>query len=98
VGWLSRCATISNIGLYENARTGSRMPKLVLWGLFFGVIAVVMKLALLIVAAFAIALVFAWMLSRRLSGGLTGDVYGALIVITEVGLLKTVSIFPALLR
>jgi adenosylcobinamide-GDP ribazoletransferase len=39
------------------------------------------------VAALAVALLVAWFAASRLNGGISGDVYGAIIEITEVTVL-----------
>jgi adenosylcobinamide-GDP ribazoletransferase len=104
VGLLSRAATLLEIGLYQHARTGDRHPNLIIIGFAWGgiVLVVLDKLVgfspTLVLPAYAIAAIWAWLLSRRLGGRLTGDAYGAIIVITEVGLLKLFALYPWLVQ
>ena len=49
---------------------------------------------LLLPAAFVLSAAIAWACSRRLDGLVTGDVYGAAIVLVEVALLMAIALLP----
>ena len=50
--------------------------------------------ALLVPAAFALSAAIGWACARRLGGCLTGDIYGAAIVLVEVALLIAIGLIP----
>lgn len=100
---LARAASLVWIGAFKHARTGERMQALsfVGWGwlalVLSGIDRAIGFTPTLIPVALFVSAFWAWLASRRI-GGLTGDVYGALIVLTEVALLKLFALYPWLVK
>lgn len=89
---LSRSVGVCVAGCFPHARSGVKMPWLALVSVAW--LAAVLAFAfyrhiplMLTVLAFPFALLLAWFASRRLNGGVTGDVYGFVIVVSEVSVL-----------
>ena len=101
-GGLSRLAVLPNAFMFPYARGGSRAlafelrPRvLVLMLATVAIIAIAWfsapVVALLVLPAIALALGLGLLASQRLAGGLTGDVYGAIVVIVDVLALVAIS-------
>ena len=102
-GTLARAAAVANAWRFPYARAGavtrafeSRPNILVMALVFAALVAAARALGPAAVASLVGALLFAqlagWWASRRLGGGLTGDVYGAIVVVTEVLVLLAFSV------
>lgn len=103
---LSRVAILPNVWLFPYARSGAMArtfetrPSIIAYAGFLAVCAI---LALVLgragVVAFVVAHFSSWLTARfsarRLGGGLTGDVYGALIVVSETAALLCIATVPS---
>lgn len=107
-GGIARSAPLVNAWIFPYARPGRVTPAFTTrpsWAIVaIGLVAVagiaylVQPLALVAIAVcVVVALLAAWWASRRLGGGLTGDVYGALIVVSELAALTVISTLATLL-
>jgi adenosylcobinamide-GDP ribazoletransferase len=91
---VARASVLPAMQFYPHARTQARHKGLYVSGLLWFIVLAAggfrghgwPALALLI-GAYAFAWVLAYGMSRRLGGGLTGDAYGAIVVIVEVAVL-----------
>lgn len=100
---VSRAAVIPLAQIYPHARSGIRLRGTASYGVaWFAAASIASALllhawtpVLLIAGAYLLALVLGAFASRRLGGGLTGDVYGAVVVVTEIALLIAAPILPA---
>ena len=88
---LARLAALGCVWVFPNARGGAMGPppnRIVAGSVAAAIVALagftypIMLLAVLVVPA--VTLTLGWWASRRLGGGLTGDVYGGLIVVGNV--------------
>jgi adenosylcobinamide-GDP ribazoletransferase len=102
---VSRVAILPNVWMFPYARSGAMArtfethPSLVAYAIFLTVAAILaFLLGVAAVVAFIVAHLCAWLGARfsasRLGGGLTGDVYGALVVISETAALLCIATVP----
>ena len=102
VGVVARIGVLSQVAIYPHARTGKGVREagtaLAAWLLVLSLAERRWTVVWLNLIALGVAFVWGFIMSRRLNGGLTGDTYGALVVITEVGLLKVAALYPMLLQ
>ncbi len=91
----ARASIVSLAGQYPHARNKLRFDACRGYGAAWFVLLLIVAFAVtrgwqalvLIIGAFLLAQILAVFASRRLGGGLTGDVYGAIVTVTEVVLL-----------
>lgn len=103
---VARASIVSLAGQYAHARNRRRFDACRWYGAAWFVVLLVLAFVvtrtwqslILVIAAFVLAQVLAVFASRRLGGGLTGDVYGAIIAVTEVALLIVLPWSGALAR
>ncbi len=102
----ARASIVSLPGQYGHARNGVRFDPCRWYGAAWFVLLLVAAFFItrtwqslvLVTGAFMLAQVLAVFASRRLGGGLTGDVYGAIVTIAEVALLSALPWSGALPR
>ena len=103
VGLLSRMTAVKNLSYYKHARTGAKYNwvfKLIgfAWFLPLGPFLGDSWIKVIpVLGAYLLGTAVMWLFSRRLGGGLTGDTYGATVVITEVTYLIWIALYPALM-
>jgi adenosylcobinamide-GDP ribazoletransferase len=91
----ARASIVSLAGQYPHARNHLRFDTCRGYGAAWFALLLIVSFAvtrswlalILVIGAFLLAQIIAGFASRRLGGGLTGDVYGAIVTVTEVAVL-----------